>query len=214
MPDRTLQAEPESRINTRKILRALFIEHYQLSNGALEWQIFFDQRGVFILFVVKPPLSTNVGLAMRIEPLNLELHRRIIEDLEPFWLSGAEKMKMSHAMFFPMYFSGYSLVALENETVISYLYAIQIESHCFLHLICTRKGYHKKGYARTLVESLEVILLKQRIYRIEALRVKENILAEKFFHKQGFVENDRFSDIPGYIALAKELGLGNRLFGP
>lgn len=121
-------------------------------------------------------------------------HFEILSELADFWTESAESLLPYHHILFPRYFSRSSFIIREDQKIVSYLYALHNSDKVYLHLIATRMGYYRKGYARTLVEQLRQSF---RNLPVETYCLNNNRLGITFFEECGFTPLDTKEIRPG-----------------
>lgn len=118
--------------------------------------------------------------------MDFNQHLIIEEQLPKFWLTQAQTAEPYHHAMFPLIFSDFSFVLYENSDLKSYLYGAHSQTHGFIHIIATKHGNYRKGYATHILNHWEAAARKKNLQKALAFSLEINTLSQKFFEKNGY----------------------------
>jgi len=83
-------------------------------------------------------------------------------------------------------FSDLSTIAVIENIICSYIYALYRNNRAFIYLFATRDTFRNKGIGKTLYNQWEKRALYLEIDEVYAYLIPGNILSEKLFLSSGF----------------------------
>jgi len=129
----------------------------------------------------------QIKASLEIRRLSLSEHRKILQNLDLFWLSKTEFIRPYHHALFSLLFADSSFALYKDSELVSYLYGACNRTKAFIHIIATRPQYYKNGYASILLRHFENTIKEKNINRIWTYIVPENSRSKIFFEKNGFI---------------------------
>jgi RimJ/RimL family protein N-acetyltransferase len=133
--------------------------------------------------------NTNPGSrsGIVIKKLSIYEHKKILTDLKFFWISQSTLMKPLHHPLFGLLFTDFSFVLYRDSQVIAYVYAAHNKNKGFIHILATRVGEYRKGYATMLLRRLENSAREKNLKNLWAYCLFDNVSSRRFFEKNQYI---------------------------
>jgi len=136
----------------------------------------------------KPRISPeNSAGDLNIRKLSIQEHKKILNELDFFWITQVPVMKPLHHPLFALVFSNFSFVLCKGLQIVSYVYAVHNNKKGFIHIIATRAGHYQKGYASFLLNHLEKTAREINLKSLWAYCLPNNFSSRGLFEKNQFI---------------------------
>jgi len=131
-------------------------------------------------------VAGNLDPNLSIRKLSMREHNRVLAELRYFWISQAPLMKPHHHALFSLLYSDFSFVLYQGAQIVAYVYAAHNSTRGFVHILATRAGHYRKGYASLLLDHLEFVAREKNLQSLWAYCLPENLASRGFFESSGY----------------------------